>query len=68
MKIKEDKRETRNMKVYNQSSYRYKSTPTITLKGQWLRECGFEAGTPIIVQCEGASDYYKKRRICDGHF
>ena len=53
MKIKEDKRETRNMKVYNQSGYRYKSTPTITLKGQWLKECGFEAGTPIIVQCEG---------------
>lgn len=41
------------MKVYNQSGYRYKSTPTITLKGQWLKECGFEAGTPIIVQCEG---------------
>ena len=26
----------RNMKVYEQSSYQYKATPTIMLKGQWL--------------------------------
>ena len=25
----------RNMKVYEQSGYHYKSTPTIMLKGQW---------------------------------
>ena len=28
----------RNMKVYEQSGYQYKSTPAIMLKGQWLRE------------------------------
>ena len=43
----------RNMKVYNQSGYKYRSTPTIMLKGQWLREYGFDPGMPICVQCEG---------------
>lgn len=43
----------RNMKVYEQSGYQYKSTPTIMLKGQWLRELGFEEGTPITVECAG---------------
>ncbi len=32
----------RKMKVYEQSGYHYKSTPAIMLKGQWLRELGFE--------------------------
>lgn len=43
----------RNMKVYEQSGYHYKSTPTIILKGQWLKELGFEYGTPICVECSG---------------
>lgn len=43
----------RNMKVYEQSGYHYKSTPTIMLKGQWLNELGFEYGTPICVECSG---------------
>lgn len=43
----------RKMKVYEQSGYRYKSTPTIMLKGQWLKELGFEYGTPICVECNG---------------
>ena len=46
-------KEYRNMKVYEQSGYRYKSVPTITLKGAWLRDCGFEEGVPITVRCEG---------------
>lgn len=46
-------KEYRNMKVYEQSGYRYKSTPTIMLKGQWLRDLGFDAGTQITVRCEG---------------
>ena len=37
----------RNMKVYEQSGYQYKSTPAIMLKGQWLREAGFDCGTSI---------------------
>ena len=40
------------MKVYAQSGYHYKPTPTITLKGKWLEEWGFTIDTPVIVQCE----------------
>ena len=42
----------RKMKVYAQSGYKYKDTATIILKGDWLEDCGFEPGTPIIVMCE----------------
>ena len=42
----------RNMKVYEQTGYRYKSTPTIMLKGQWLKELGCDYGTQICVKCE----------------
>ena len=45
-------KEYRNMKVYEQSGYHYQATPTIMLKGQWLRELGFEEGTPIKVHCQ----------------
>ena len=43
----------RKMKVYAQSGYKYKDTATIILKGEWLKACGFEPGTPIRVECEG---------------
>lgn len=43
----------RIMKVYEQSGYHYKSTPTIMLKGVWLRELGVEENTPISVECSG---------------
>lgn len=43
----------RRMKVYAQSGYKYKDTATIILKGDWLKNCGFEPGTPIKVECEG---------------
>lgn len=42
----------RSMKVYEQSGYNYKATPAIILKGQWLKEMGFEAGSYITVTCE----------------
>ena len=42
----------RSMKVHAQSGYNYKATPTIILKGQWLREMGFEIGDYISVSCE----------------
>ena len=45
-------KKSRNMKVYEQSGYNYKSTPTIMLKGQWLKEAGFDCGTSITVTCE----------------
>ncbi len=46
------KKDVRKIKVYEQSGYKYKPTPTITLKGQWLEELGFGAGTLLTVQCE----------------
>lgn len=45
-------KKSRNMKVYEQSGYNYRSTPTIMLKGQWLKEAGFDCGTSITVTCE----------------
>ena len=35
-------KKTRNMKVYGMSGYRSRSTPTIQLKGEWLKEIGFD--------------------------
>lgn len=43
---------TRNIKVISQNGYNYKPTPTIMLKGQWLRAAGFEIGDQIKVECE----------------
>lgn len=43
----------RKMKVHAQSGYQYKDTATIILKGAWLEELGFYAGTPINVECQG---------------
>lgn len=45
-------KKTRNIKVIEQSGYNYKPTPTIMLKGQWLKEMGFEIGDQIKVECE----------------
>lgn len=43
----------RQLKVYEMSGHNYKPTPAIMLKGQWLKELGFEEGVQINVQCEG---------------
>ncbi len=45
-------KEYRNMKVYEQSGCRYEATPTIMLKGQWLKDLGFDIGDPVLVKCE----------------
>ena len=42
----------RSVKVYGQSGYKYKETPTIMLKGMWLKELGFDIGDYISVTCE----------------
>lgn len=42
----------RSMKVCEQSGYKYKATPTIILKGQWLKDAGFDIGDSITVTCE----------------
>ena len=42
----------RSVKVYGQSGYKYQETPTIMLKGMWLKELGFEIGDYISIFCE----------------
>lgn len=42
----------RSMKVVAQSGYKYRETPTIMLKGLWLKELGFEIGDYVSVSCE----------------
>lgn len=54
---------TRNLKVIEQSGYRYQATPTVMLKGKWLSEFGFDIGTHVKVEwrTEGSSSQRKKR-------
>ena len=42
----------RKLKVYNQSSNGKYNVPAIILKGEWLKQLGFDIATPIIVTCE----------------
>ena len=46
------KKSVRNMKVCGQSGYQYKMIPSIMLKGQWLKDWGFEIDDAIVVKCE----------------
>ncbi len=43
----------RHLKVRETSGYNYKPTPTIILKGEWLKEWGFEAGLQVNIISEG---------------
>ena len=43
---------TRNLKVIEQSGYRYQAAPTVMLKGKWLSEFGFDIGIHVKVECE----------------
>lgn len=45
-------RNERRLKVYESSGYKYKPTPSILLKGDWLKELGFEPGEYVDVICE----------------
>lgn len=47
-------KEQKELKVYEMSGREYKPTPTIILKGQWLKELSFVPGEKMNVQCEGA--------------
>ena len=47
------KKLTRQLKVYETRGYKYKPTPTIMLKGQWLEDLGFEINKSVMVKCEG---------------
>lgn len=41
-----------SIKVISQSGHNYKATPTIMLKGQWLKELGFDIGDYVSITCE----------------
>ena len=43
----------RSIKVYGQSGYKYQETPTIMLKGMWLKELGVEIGD-VLYNCSAA--------------
>lgn len=53
-RIMRDKKK-HNLKVYGQSGYKYKETPTIILKGQWLKEAGFEIGNHVTLECDNGT-------------
>jgi len=40
----------RHLTVHESSGYMYKRTPTILLKGEWLRDMGFDIGDKICVK------------------
>ena len=46
------KKNMRNMKVCGQRGYQYKTIPAIMLKGQWLKDWGFEIDDAVVVKCE----------------
>lgn len=46
-------KEYRDLKVYDQSGYNYKSVLQIRLQGKWLEELGFSIGTSVCVKCQG---------------
>ena len=45
-------KKNRSIKVYGMSGYKYQSTPMIMLKGNWLRDLGFDIGDYISISCE----------------
>ena len=45
-------KKNRKLKVVEQSGYKYKPTPTIILKGQWLQNFGFKIGDTVEIKCE----------------
>ena len=44
-----NKKETRKLKLYGQSGYRYQDTPAIILKGKWLEDAGFTINDRVEV-------------------
>ncbi len=45
-------KDKRELKVCRSSGYKYKPTPTIILKGQWLQQFGFEIDDKLKILCE----------------
>ena len=57
---------TRELKVYGQSGYKYKDTATIILKGKWLENAGFKIGSSIKVSVEENQIMIKNKKKQEG--
>lgn len=44
------KKDNRILTVYSSSGLNYKETPAIVMKGQWLKDYGFEIGAKYAVE------------------
>lgn len=53
-----------NLKVYGQPGYKYKETPTIILKGQWLKEAGLEIGNRVTLECDNGTIVIRADKNC----
>lgn len=53
-------KDKRQLKVYSMTSSNGGYVPTITLKGKWVEECGFEVGDYFEVICENEKLTIKK--------
>ena len=42
------------------SGYKYKDTPNILLKGEYLNACGFSIGTQLTVTLSNDKNHYQK--------
>ena len=54
------KKKNRTIKVYEASGYQNKDIPTIILKGKWLKECGFDIGETVTIECQDGRLVIKK--------
>ena len=55
---------TRQLKVVEQSGYNYKATPAINLKGKWLEALGFSIGDYVTVSCENGKIVITPKEEC----
>ena len=58
-------KKTRNLKVIEQSGYKYQATPSVMRKGKWLSEFGFDLGTHVKVECENGRLIITKTEAMD---
>ena len=57
-------RTERQLKVHESSGYKYKPTPSILLKGDWLKAAGFNSGDYVNVICEDGKLTILLKTIC----
>lgn len=63
VKVNREVLEKRKLKVYESTGYNYKPTSAIILKGEWLKNCGFESGSNIEVECNNEGELIIRKVI-----